>query len=111
MRVIAFACWYHYLNWFSKGSIIRWHEVRRPRAATILAIWAIGGLIYRYDFRAGFAVFYVPSMLHLLLEFPLNHQTFVAIGRALRPKASLLHTEPIEFNKQHMETAAAQAGR
>jgi hypothetical protein len=84
MRVIAFAYLYHYLNWFSKTSIIRWHEVRRSRAAAILGIWSAGGLIYLYDFRMGFAVFYALSMLHVLLEFPLNHQTFVFIWRSFR---------------------------
>jgi hypothetical protein len=84
MRVIAFAYLYHYLNWFSKTSIIKWHEVRRSRVVTILAIWVAGGLIYLYDFRMGFAVFYVLGMLHVLLEFPLNHQTFVDIWKAFR---------------------------
>jgi hypothetical protein len=84
MRVIAFAYLYHYLNWFSKTSIIRWHEVRSSRAVAILAIWVGGGLVYLHDFRIGFAVFYVLSMLHVLLEFPLNHQTFVFIWRSLR---------------------------
>ena len=27
MRLIAFAYTYHYLNWFSKTSIIKWHEI------------------------------------------------------------------------------------
>ena len=38
MRLIAFAYQYHYLNWFSKTSIIKWHEVTRARAATILRV-------------------------------------------------------------------------
>lgn len=84
MRVIAFAYLYHYLNWFSKTSVIRWHEVSRSRVAAIAAAWLGGGLIYWYDFRIGFAVFYVWSMLHVLLEFPLNHQTFAGILGSLR---------------------------
>ena len=32
MAFIAFAYTYHYLNWFSKTSIIRWHEIPRARA-------------------------------------------------------------------------------
>jgi len=31
MRFIGFAYTYHYLNWFSKTSVIRWHEVPRWR--------------------------------------------------------------------------------
>ena len=84
MRLIAFAYLYHYLNWFSKTSIIKWHEVTRSRAMTIIGLWLAGGLIYWYDYRIGLGVFYILSMLHVFLEFPLNHQTFVEIGKSLR---------------------------
>ncbi len=83
MRLIAFAYLYHYLNWFSKTSIIKWHEVTRTRAATIVGCWVAGGLIYLYDYRIGLGVFYILSMLHVFLEFPLNHQTLVDIGKSL----------------------------
>ena len=84
MRLIAFAYLYHYLNWFSKTSIIKWHEVTRSRAVAIFGFWAAGGLIYLYDYRVGLGVFYIMSMLHVFLEFPLNHQTMVDIGKLLR---------------------------
>ena len=83
MRFIAFAYLYHYLNWFSKTSIIKWHEVSRSRAVAIFGFWVAGGLVYLYDYRLGFGLFYILSMLHVFLEFPLNHQTFVDIGKAL----------------------------
>jgi hypothetical protein len=83
MRLIAFAYLYHYLNWFSKTSIIKWHEVTQSRALTIFSFWLAGGMIYLYDYRLGLAAFYILSMLHVFLEFPLNHQTFVEIGKSL----------------------------
>jgi hypothetical protein len=83
MRLIAFAYLYHYLNWFSKTSIIKWHEVTRSRAVAIFGIWLAGGLVFLYDYRVGLGLFYILSMLHVFLEFPLNHQTFVDIGKAL----------------------------
>jgi hypothetical protein len=83
MRLIAFAYLYHYLNWFSKTSIIKWHEIPRSRAVSIVGLWLAGGMLYLYDYRAGLGVFYILSMLHVFLEFPLNHQTFVDIGRLL----------------------------
>jgi hypothetical protein len=85
MRLIAFAYLYHYLNWFSKTSIIKWHEVPRSRAVAILVFWAAGGGVYLYDYRLGLGLFYMLSMLHVFLEFPLNHQTFVEIGKSLSP--------------------------
>jgi hypothetical protein len=83
MRLIAFAYLYHYLNWFSKTSIIKWHEVTRSRAMMILGFWLAAGMVYLYDYRLGFGVLYILSMLHVFLEFPLNHQTFVDIGKSL----------------------------
>jgi hypothetical protein len=84
MRLICFAYTYHYLNWFSKTSIIRWHEVSRPRAAVIALVWAAALAVYLYDYSTGLSMLYVLSLLHVLLEFPLNHQTFVGIGNELR---------------------------
>jgi hypothetical protein len=88
MRFIAFAYTYHYMNWFSKTSVIRWHEVSRRRGAGIGSAWLAGVALYVYSYRLGFAVFYVLSVIHVMLEFPLNHQTFVALissrTRALR---------------------------
>jgi hypothetical protein len=83
MRFIAFAYTYHYLNWFSKTSIIRWHEVTRTRALAIVVIWLTGVSIYAYNYRVGFAIFFVLSLLHVMLEFPLNHQSFVGIVKNL----------------------------
>jgi len=79
MRVIAFAYLYHYLNWFSKTSIIRWHEVSRVRASAIVALWLAGVAVYAYDYRIGFAVFYAGSMAHVLLEFPLNFRSVAGV--------------------------------
>jgi hypothetical protein len=83
MRLIAFAYTYHYLNWFSKTSIIRWHEVSKRRAVLIAALWAASVGVYAYDYALGIGVLYILSMLHVLLEFPLDHQTFAGIGRAI----------------------------
>ena len=86
MRLIAFAYLYHYLNWFSKTSIIKWHEITRTRAAAIGGVWLASGLAYLYDYRLGFGILYIMSMLHVFLEFPLNHQTVVEIGKSLRAR-------------------------
>lgn len=84
MRLIAFAYTYHYLNWFSKTSIIRWHEVPMPRFVTIVALWLAAVAVYMHDYETGLSVLYVLSLLHVLLEFPLNHKTFAGIGAELK---------------------------
>jgi hypothetical protein len=84
MRLIAFAYTYHYLNWFSKTSIIRWHDVPRRRFVGIVALWMASVAIYAHDYSNGLSLLYMLSLLHVLLEFPLNHKTFVGIGAELR---------------------------
>jgi hypothetical protein len=81
MRFIAFAYLYHYLNWFSKTSIIKWNRISRGRALSIIALW-IGSLcIYASDSRVGFAVMTSVSILHGFLELPLDHRAFFNIGK------------------------------
>jgi hypothetical protein len=87
MRFIAFAYTYHYLNWFSKTSIIRWHDVPRSRAAALVVLWLAAVALYFVDYSVGLTVLYAGSLLHVLLEFPLDIQTFAGIGRELRAAA------------------------
>lgn len=74
MRFVAFAYTYHYLNWFSKTSILKWHEVSRLRWAAILSLWSLSVAIYAIDYRLGLTVLFALSMAHVLLEFPLNYK-------------------------------------
>jgi hypothetical protein len=90
MRLIAFAYTYHYLNWFSKTSVIKWHEIPKRRAAVIAGGWLSSLAIYAYNYETGMIALYFLSVLHVMLEFPLNHQTFAGIAKelyALRPQA------------------------
>lgn len=83
MRLIAFAYTYHYLNWFSKTSVIKWHEIPKSRTALILGLWLISLAVYAYSYQAGMVALYFLSVLHVMLEFPLNHYTFAGIGKEL----------------------------
>jgi hypothetical protein len=83
MRLIAFAYTYHYLNWFSKTSIIKWHEVPKRRLVAIVAAWIGSVGVYVYDYTMGLSLLYMVSLLHVLLEFPLNHKSFAAIAEGL----------------------------
>jgi hypothetical protein len=70
--LIAFAYTYHYLNWFSKTSIIKWHEIDKIRLVSILILWVISFATYAVDYKMGLAFLYFISVLHVILEFPLN---------------------------------------
>ena len=52
---IAFAYIYHYLNWFSKTTIIGWHsKLNSKKSIIILIIWLSLVLCYVIDYRMGF---------------------------------------------------------
>lgn len=82
-RFIAFAYTYHYLNWFSKTTVIKWHEVPKRMLYSNLAIWIAAVALYFYNYKLGFMALLFLSMLHVLLEFPLNYKTFIGIGEEL----------------------------
>lgn len=83
MRFIAFAYTYHYLNWFSKTSVIKWHEVSKMRLVLIGVLWAVAVGLYVWDYSIGFNVLFLLSFLHVFLEFPLNHITFIGVWNEL----------------------------
>lgn len=85
MRFIAFAYTYHYLNWFSKTSVIQWHKVPRKTLITTLIIWVLAVALYIYDYDKGLKALYFLSFLHVFLEFPLNITSFQGIISALLP--------------------------
>lgn len=83
MRFIAFAYTYHYLNWFSKTEIIRWHKVPKARFIVVVLLWIASVAIYAVDYTMGLQWLFFLSFSHVLLEFPLNAVSFVGIFREL----------------------------
>lgn len=83
MRFIAFAYTYHYLNWFSKTSVIQWHQVPRRSLQIVISIWILSVAIYAYDFMLGLKWLFLLSFLHVLLEFPLNYRSIIGIGQEI----------------------------
>jgi hypothetical protein len=83
-RIIAFAYTYHYINWFSKTQIINWHRITATRAVIIGIIWIASVGLYFYNYRLGIKWLFMLSLLHVILEFPLNQRSFIAIGKELR---------------------------
>ncbi|MDP9162054.1 MAG: hypothetical protein M3O09_17745 [Acidobacteriota bacterium] len=80
MSFIAFAYTYHYLNWFSKTSVIQWHDVSRVRLYAVVAVWTGSIALYGYDYRLGLKWLFFLSLTHVLLEFPLNHKTLINLA-------------------------------
>ncbi|HTR41280.1 MAG TPA: hypothetical protein VMH87_06655 [Pseudomonadales bacterium] len=83
---IAFAYTYHYLNWFSKTSIIKWHQVPKMKFAVSTILWIASLALYAVDYRLGFAAIFALSILHIVLEFPLNFVSIRSIFAAMTAK-------------------------
>jgi hypothetical protein len=87
MRFIAFAYTYHYLNWFSKTEIIRWHKVPKSRFVVVIVAWIVSIVLYAMDYSLGFQWLFLLSFMHVLLEFPLNYVSVVGIFQELRNRS------------------------
>ncbi|WP_196889356.1 hypothetical protein [Aureivirga sp. CE67] len=91
---ISFAYTYHYLNWFSKTSIIGWAKgFSRKRLFAVLIIWLLSIGLYIYDFKTGFTALFFLSMLHVFLEFPLNILSIKEIFLHFKSSSKQVSTE------------------
>lgn len=84
MRFIAFAYTYHYLNWFSKTTVIKWNKISRSRMVVIIILWILSVILYFISYKTGFYALFLLSLLHVFFEFPLNHHTFIGIGKEIK---------------------------
>jgi hypothetical protein len=81
--LLAFVYSYHYLNWFIKAEVIRWTDISRARLALIVAASAASTALYFYDYTFGFTVLLALSLVHVVLEFPLNSVALRQLGTAI----------------------------
>lgn len=96
--LLSFVYTYHYLNWFIKADVVRWAAVPKPRLAAIGAMSLAATGLYFYNYAYGFMVLLLLSLIHVLLEFPLNsisiRQLSATIGAGLmRPAIGLRASE------------------
>lgn len=96
MRFIAFAYTYHYLNWFSKTSIIQWHKVPKGRFVAVIILWLISITIYIYNYTMGLQWLLFVSFLHVLLEFPLNITSIIGIGNYFKGRLFKTSSAPAQ---------------
>lgn len=76
MMFLSFIYLYHYLNWFSKTTVIKWYEsLNTIKSISIVVIWGALLILFYVDFRLGLLVSLFFNMLHVILEFPLNMLT------------------------------------
>jgi hypothetical protein len=74
---VAFAYTYHYMNWFAKVSIIGWIKNTDRKSLTVIAFLWIGSIaLYLIDYKMAVVALFSLSLLHVVLEFPLNVVVF-----------------------------------
>jgi hypothetical protein len=78
-RFLAFIYLHHYLNWFAKTELLAWHKVSRRSWVAIGVAYSAALGSYAYSFATGFYVAYFLSLLHVLLELPLDWRSGVGI--------------------------------
>ncbi len=83
---ITFAYTYHYLNWFSKAKIIKWHKLSRPKILALTSFYLLVLGFYFIDYRTGFLITIFLSMAHVFLEFPLNFLSFRQLKYHILPR-------------------------
>lgn len=73
MTFISFIYLYHYLNWFSKTSLIQWHKsLTLQKSLIITGTWAVLLVTLYFNFKLGLIIAIFFSTVHVILEFPLN---------------------------------------
>ena len=84
---IAFCYTYHYLNWFSKTTVIGWSKnITKPKFLLLATLWFLSIGLYYYDYRVGFCALFTLSLIHVFFEFPLNIISIHGILSGLREK-------------------------
>jgi hypothetical protein len=78
--LLSFVYTYHYLNWFIKADVIRWSRMPRPRLIAVAALSIASTALCFYDYGLGITVLLLVSLMHVLLEFPLNTVSIRELG-------------------------------
>lgn len=84
---VSFAYTYHYLNWFSKTTVIGWNKnTSWLMNGAIGLLWLGFVSLYILNNTLGLAFLFTLSLFHVLLEFPLNARSIKDTFLALVPK-------------------------
>jgi hypothetical protein len=85
---IAFAYTYHYLNWFSKTEIIKWNDVPKKWLILSVIVWISSILLHLISIPMGILFITLLSTMHVFMEFPLNHRSFLNVLSLLKMRIS-----------------------
>lgn len=109
--LLAFVYTYHYLNWFIKADVIRWTEVPRARLAAMAAASAASTALYFYDYAFGFTFLLALSLIHILLEFPLDSLALRQLGAAMQGAVRARYGGPIAASVTRSRPTGTKAAK
>ncbi|MHC2625310.1 hypothetical protein ACVIW2_007342 [Bradyrhizobium huanghuaihaiense] len=109
--LLAFVYTYHYLNWFIKADVIRWAEVPKARLAAMAAASAASTALYFYDYAFGFTFLLALSLIHILLEFPLNSLALRQLGSAIQGTVRARYVGPVVVTTTRSRSTGPKAAK
>ncbi|MCK1276758.1 hypothetical protein IVB46_16160 [Bradyrhizobium sp. 61] len=109
--LLAFVYTYHYLNWFIKADVIRWTEVPKARLAAMAAASAASTALYFYDYAFGFTFLLALSLIHILLEFPLDSLALRQLGAAMQGAVRARYAAPIATSATQSRSTGTKAAK
>jgi len=109
--LLAFVYTYHYLNWFIKADVIRWTEVPKRRLAAMAAASAASTALYFYDYAFGFTFLLALSLIHILLEFPLDSLALRQLGAAMQGAVRARYVGPISASATRSRSTGTKAAK
>lgn len=109
--LLAFVYTYHYLNWFIKADVIRWAEVPKARLAAMVAASGASTALYFYDYAFGFTFLLALSLIHILLEFPLNSLALQQLGAVMQGAVRARYAGPIAASATRSRSTGTKAAK
>lgn len=73
--LLSFTYTYHYLNWFSKAEVIRWHVVPRKRMLMMIMGFLFCVAAFFIHYALGIVFIFTIALAHGFLELSLNLKT------------------------------------
>ncbi|MBB4263159.1 MULTISPECIES: hypothetical protein [unclassified Bradyrhizobium] len=109
--LLAFVYTYHYLNWFIKADVIRWTAVPKARLAAMAAASAASTALYFYDYAFGFTFLLALSLIHILLEFPLDALALRQLGAAAQGALRARYAAPVAATATRLRPTGTRSSK
>lgn len=91
--------------------MIRWTAVPKARLAAMVAASIASTALYFYNYAFGFTFLLALSLIHILLEFPLNSLALRQLGAAVEGAVRARHAGPVVASAARSRAAGTRASK